>query len=274
VIWITGASSGIGAALAREFATDGAHLILSARRTDALEQVAASCVAAASVKVLPLDLTDGNAIRRSVREAEALHGRVDIMVHNAGVALRSLAADTTMDVDRHIMEVNYFAPVMMTKELLPSMISRGSGHFVVVSSLSALYGVPRTSAYAASKHALHGFFETLRSETFGLGIRTTIVVPGFVRTDIARHALSGDGSQHGRQLDVMERGISPESCARKIARAVRGRKRFAAVGGAEVLSIWLNRLSPSLVSWLIRQHPVARVRKMKKRLRGEDGKRI
>jgi short-subunit dehydrogenase len=263
VVWITGASSGIGAALAVQFGAIGAHLILTARRKDALDGVSPRCTGAASTCVLPADLAVPDSIPPLAQEALSSHGRIDIMVHNAGVALRSLAADTRLEVDRLIMEVNYFAPVAITKLLLPGMLQRGSGHFVVISSLSAIYGAPMSTAYAASKHALHGFFESLRTETRARGIYTSIIVPGFIRTDITLHALKGDGTRSEERMEVMENGMSPERCARQIVRAVQRRKEFATVGGAETLSIALNRVSPSLVSWLMRNHPVARLRKLR-----------
>lgn len=256
VVWITGASSGIGRALALAFDRAGARLVLSSRSSDALEDVRARCRDPASVEVVPLDLADPTHLGDVVAQVLGVCGAVDVMVHNAGIAHRDLVERTPLDLDRHIMEVNYFGPVSLTKALLPHMLERGSGRFVVVSSMSGLYGVPCVSAYAASKHALHGFFESLRAEVFDRGLRVTIVVPGFIRTSIAEHALTGEGRPYGRNLGVHERGMDPDDCARRIVRDVSRGKEEILVGKSEMATVYLNRLFPRLLARMIRSHPV------------------
>lgn len=256
VVWITGASSGIGEALARAFSAVGAELVLSARNEAGLHAVAARCASPGSVDVVPLDLTDLDGLPARVAGVLERHGRVDFMVHNAGVAHRDLAMATTLDVDRRIMDTNYFGPVVLTKALLPDMIERGGGTFVVVGSMSGKFGAPLMSAYAASKHALQGFFESLRAEVEPRGVRVCVVIPGFIRTSITANALTGDGEAFGRVLSVHERGMSADACAARIVRAVRRGRREVLIGGSEVLTVWLHRFLPGVASRVVRSHPI------------------
>jgi len=260
VVWITGASSGIGEALALAFGREGAQLILSARHEASLADVAARCGDAAHV--LPLDLGDPEHLPAKVSEVLSLHGRIDIMVQNGGVAHRDLASATNMEVDRRIMEVNYFGAVALTKLLLPGMLERRAGHFVVIGSLSAKYGIPRLSAYAASKHALIGFFDSLRAEIIRDGIRITTVIPGIIRTSITVHALDGQGEPHGRMDPLHERGMSAERCAAKILDAVHRDREEVMIGGMETLTVLVYRLFPGLFRRLIRNHPVRKLRRV------------
>jgi len=262
VIWITGASSGIGRSLALAFHGAGAKLILSARRTEALEEVKRECGGGPDVQLLPLDLADLESLPDRAETALDLFGHVDCMVHNAGVALRDMAIRTELEIDQRIMATNYFGPVAITKALLPSMLDRGQGQFVVVGSLSGKYGGPLLSAYAASKHALHGFFESLRAEVHSRNIRITFVIPGFIRTPIAAHALTGGGATFGRSLDVHERGMHPDECARRILKAVKKGKREALVGGVEIYSVPMHRFFPGTFEALIRNHPVKRLNRV------------
>jgi len=256
VVWITGASSGIGRSLALAFDRAGARLILSSRSREGLEAVKRSCRGDALVHVLPFDLGDLEQLPGHAATALRCFGHVDYMVHNAGVALHDRAIHTGLDVDRRIMTTNYFGPVALTKALLPSMVQRRSGCFVVVSSLSGRYGGPQLSAYAASKHALHGFFESLRAEVHPEGIRITVIIPGFIRTAIAEHALTGDGGLYGKTFQVHDRGMDPDRCAARMLQAIARRKEEALVGGAEVVSVYLKRFFPTLLSVLVRSHPI------------------
>lgn len=256
VVWITGASSGIGRSLALAFDRAGASVILSSRSREGLEAVKRSCHRDAEVHVLPFDLADLEQLPAHAATALRCFGHVDYMVHNAGVALHDRAIHTALDVDRRIMTTNYFGPVALTKALLPSMVQRRSGCFVVVSSLSGRYGGPQLSAYAASKHALHGFFESLRAEVYGEGIRITVIIPGFIRTPIAEHALTGDGGLYGKTFQLHERGMDPDRCAARMLQAIARRKEEALVGGVEVYSVYLKRFFPTLLSILVRSHPI------------------
>ncbi len=252
-IWITGASSGIGEALAHELVQRGALVLASARRKDRLEQLKADARGPGRLEILPLDVSKTDEASRYVDAAEERIGAIDVMVHNAGISQRSLVSETALDVDRRIMEVNYFGVVALTKALLPRLVERRRGHFVVVSSVTGYVGTPERSAYAASKHALHGFFESLRAEQHDRGLRVTMVCPGFVDTDITTTALNGDGSIHGVREATNKNGISPDACARAIANGMQREAREVYVGGKEVAGIYLRRFAPGLLATALRR---------------------
>lgn len=252
-IWITGASSGIGEALAVAFAQCGSHLILSARNEQELNRVAAACghVGAGSVHVEPLDLAMHAAIPGVVAKVLKNVGKVDILINNGGISQRALASETSLETDKRLMDVNYFGTVALTKALLPSMLTHQLGHIVTITSLTGKFGSPYRSAYAASKHALHGFFDSLRAELVQTPLRVTLICPGFVRTKVSIHALTGDGSQLGTMDESTERGMEPDVLARKIMRAIEQGKEEVYFGGKEVLGVYLKRFFPAYFSRLI-----------------------
>jgi len=252
VIWITGASSGIGEALAKRFARDGARLILSSRREPELSRVATLCSKASTVWTLPLDLSNAQAMPAAVQKVLDREGAVDIMVHNAAVSQRAFAADAPYSMDELIMRTNYLGPIALTKSLLPSMRSRKRGHFIVVSSVLGKFGLPRRSGYCASKHALHGFFDSLRAEVADEGIRVTLVLPGWVRTNISINALTTEGPQ-GTMDPGTASGVTPEFCAEKIfAAAESGAAEVQIVQLKEHAALYVSRLAPGLFRRLIR----------------------
>lgn len=252
IAWITGASSGIGEALAYALADRGARLVLSARREDELRRVQAACAHPDRHLVLPLDLADTPALPEKVQAVLDHFGRVDLLVNNGGIGQRALAADTDLSVDRRIMEINYFGTIALTKAVLPSMLARGEGHIAVISSLTGKFGVPGRTAYSASKHALHGFFDGLRAEVHDAGIRVTLVCPGYVRTDISRNALTGTGSPHHQMDRTQQFGIAPEVCARKTLRAIEREKAEVWFGKTEVAAVYLKRFAPPLLRRILR----------------------
>jgi dehydrogenase/reductase SDR family member 7B len=263
VIWITGASSGIGEALTYAFHEQSANLIISARNIRRLEKVKNNCTKTNSdVHVLPLDLSDLESINIKVEIALKYYGKIDYMIHNAGIALRDLAINTDLRVDQTIMAINYFGPIAITKLILPTMIRNKTGNFVVISSLSGKYGIPNLSAYAASKHALHGFFDSLRSEVHKDNIKITIIIPGIIKTDITLNALKGDGTKYGKMEKVQERGIIPEACAHKILDAISRGKEEALIGGPEIFTAYIRRYFPAIFSRMIRNHPIKRLNKI------------
>lgn len=257
VVWITGASAGIGAALVRAFAAEGAKLVLSARRQAELEKVAADTgLGAERYLVLPLDLMEQESFAEKVKAVTDRFGTIDLLVHNAGISQRSLARDTEMEVYRRLMEVNYLGTVALTQAVLPGMLKTGKGQFAVVSSLVGKFGTPMRSGYAASKHALHGFFDTLRAETWRDGISVTIVCPGFIRTDVSINALTADGSPQNSMDNSTNNGMDPDKFARKMLKAVARKKEEAWIGGMEVRAVYLKRFFPALFSKLIRKAKV------------------
>jgi short-subunit dehydrogenase len=252
VVWVTGASSGIGEALAYELAARGALLVLSARREGELQRVQATCQRADEHLVLPLDMLHAASFDPAVQEVLEHFGRVDVLVHSAGISQRAHAMETQLSVDRQIMEINYFGPVGLTKRVLPSMVRRGCGQIVVISSLLGRIAAPARSAYCASKHALHGFFDALRAEVYPHGIAVTMICPGYVHTSVSLNALTGDGKAHSKMDELIAGGLSSDVCARRIAQAIEGRRREVYIGQKEVLGVYLSRWAPSLFHRLIR----------------------
>jgi short-subunit dehydrogenase len=259
VVWITGASSGIGASLVKECLKDGYKVILSSRRQDQLEAIMSQQDESYKdrMAVLTLDLADGKALEDKCREATAIFGHVDLLINNGGISQRSLAADTEMSVYRRLMEVNYFGNIALSKGLLPHFLARGRGQIAVVSSLVGKFGSPYRSGYAASKHALHGFYDSLRAELTSTGIDITIICPGFIRTDVSVNALTEDGSRLQKMDEAQARGMDPDICAKKIMRDVKKKKREVYIGGKEVMGIYIKRFFPGIFSTLL---PKAKVR--------------
>lgn len=253
VVWITGASAGIGEACARAFAREGAQLALSSRRAEELERVRLTCDRADDHLVVPLDLARCETFPAAVAEVLARRGHVDVLLNNGGVSQRSLAADAALEVERALMEVNYFGPVALTKALLPAMQARRSGHVAVVSSVMGFLGTPGRSTYAAAKHALHGYFDSLRAEVWREGIHVTLVCPGYVRTAVSDNAVGPTGEKHGRTDGTHMTGIAPEQCAAAIVRGVARRREEVYVGGKEVAGIYLKRFAPWLLSRIVRR---------------------
>ena len=255
VVWITGASSGIGEALALELAKEGAILVLSARRQEELERVkAATNLHDSRVLVLPMDVTQFELAPRNAMEILNQFGRIDVMVHNAGISQRSRVIDTNLDVYQRIMDVDFFSTVALTKAVLPSMIKQKSGQFIVISSVAGKVGTPLRSGYNAAKHALHGFYDSLRAEVFEDNIRVNVVCPGYIKTNVSVNALNSKGEKHG-QMDInQEKGMPAEVCAKKILEAAEKDKKEVFIGGmTEMAAIYLRRFMPNLLFKLVRK---------------------
>lgn len=253
VVWITGASSGIGEALAYEFARQGARLVLSARRAEVLDDVCARCINAEQHLVLPLDMTDTASLPRHTLAVLKKFGQIDVLINNAGVSQRSLIKDTPLTIDRQVMELDFFGPVALTKAVLPHMLTRGSGQLVAMSSIVGLVATPYRSAYAAAKHAIVGFYDALRAEVFDAGLSVSIIFPGFVRTNVSLSAITANGSVHG-QVDAQQETAMPadEFARRAVAALAKGETRII-IAGKEKLAVWLGRLSPELLARVIRR---------------------
>lgn len=259
VVWVTGASSGIGEAAVRQFHAEGAHVVLSARRTDELARVADGLDGTGETLVLPFDVTDEAAISAAARTVLDRFGRVDVLFNNAGLTQRSRVADADLAVYRAMMEVNFFGPLMLTKAVLPSMLARGEGHIACTTSVAGKYGSPMRSGYNAAKHAAHGFFDSLREEVAEAGIDVTLIVPGAVRTNVSINALRGDGSLYNRMDPFLENGMSPGDCARRALDAIHARKREVLIAdGAARRNVILKRWSPALFSWVTRRRRAGR----------------
>ena len=254
VVWITGASSGIGAEMATRFAAEGAHVVISSRNRDALSRIGAKCNGPGETMALPLDVTDEGMLVAAVQQVVGRFNQVDILINNAGLTQRAPILETSLNVYRQIMDVNFFGPLMLSKALLPVMLDRGAGQIVCVTSVAGKYGSPMRSGYNAAKHAAHGFFDSLREEVSARGIDVTLIVPGAVKTDISLNALRGDGSRYNKLDPFLAMGMEPSECARRIINAVHGRKREVMIAtGVARRNVWLKRLSPELLSWVNRR---------------------
>ncbi|MEP2772476.1 MAG: SDR family oxidoreductase [Fulvivirga sp.] len=256
VVWITGASSGIGEALAYELSHKGAKLIISARREAELLRVKESCTNPNEVAVLPIDLAFTDTLKLAVESAILIYGHIDILVNNGGISQRSLASETSLEVDKKLMDVNYFGSIGLTKALIPHFLERKSGQFVTVTSLVGKFGTPYRSGYAASKHALHGFFDALRAELWSNGIIVTMICPGFIKTNVSINALTEKGEKLNQMDEAQAKGMSAAKCARKIARAIRRQKREVYIGGKEVYGVYLKRFFPALFARILRKAKV------------------
>ena len=267
VIWITGASSGIGEEMCYQFSDLGAKLIISARNEGKLKRVNSQLPRnPGSAKVLPIDLENLSELPDKAKEALSFYGRIDILINNAGMAIRDFAINTSIETDQKLMNINYFGAVVLTKSLWPSFISQKSGQLVVVSSLSGKYGVPKLAAYSAPKHALHGFFESLRSELMDSGISISILIPGIIQTEITAHAVMGQGENYGKVETAFKKAYPTEIAVKEMIVAISKQKEEFYVGGMERVTLWLNRFSPWLLRRFIRNHPLKKLRAIKNKI--------
>ncbi|HWB64567.1 MAG TPA: SDR family oxidoreductase [Chitinophagales bacterium] len=258
VVWVTGASSGIGEALVYALAKEGAKLVLSARRKEELERVATACqLPPDNILVLPLDLADESDFTAAKDAVVNKFGRIDILVNNGGISQRSLAKDTAVDVDRRIMEINYFGTIALTKIVLPQFIKQKAGLYVVVSSAVGKFGSPWRSGYSASKHALHGFFDSLRAELYADGITVLIVCPGFIQTNVSVNALTGNGDKLGSMDAATAKGLTASECARQIISAIKsGKEEIVVAKFKERFGVLAKRFAPGVFSAMIRRMKV------------------
>ncbi|HMQ21833.1 MAG TPA: SDR family NAD(P)-dependent oxidoreductase [Planctomycetota bacterium] len=235
--WVTGASSGIGAALAHGLGERGAKLILSGRRDDALQRVADSHDGA--TLVLPFEATDYDALPRIVTTAEAWQGKIDLLIHCAGIGQQSLAIDTSLDVYRRLMEVDFFAPLGLTQLALPAMVSRRAGAIAVISSVAGKVGAPNMAGYCAAKHAVVGYFDALRAEVeCAYGIKVHVALPGSVKTNIGIHALRGDGAPVGEGGASSEHGMAADRAATLILEGIAaGAREIPVAEGLELTAL-------------------------------------
>lgn len=252
IVWITGASSGIGEALAYELSRRGARLILSSRRKEALSEVKNDCQHPSDVHIITLDLSKTDKLATKVKEALNVYGHVDYLFNNGGISQRSEAINTKLEVVRRVMEINFFGSVALTKEVLPSMIERQSGHIVVTSSVMGKFGTRLRSSYAASKHALHGYFDSLRQEIYDEHINISLVCPGFIKTNVTKNALEGDGSKHNKMGKGQKKGMPADEFAQKLIPKIKRGKEEIYIGGREIWAVYLKRFFPRLLNKILR----------------------
>jgi dehydrogenase/reductase SDR family protein 7B len=246
-VWITGAASGIGEALAYEYSKAGAVVILSDLNKEKLEVVADKCQQLGSKAIAaPFNLENSEEITRVAQKILKTNPKIDYLYNNGGISQRSFAIETPVAIDRKIMETNFFGAVILTKELLPSLISGSGGHIIVTSSVVGKFGFPLRTSYSASKHALQGFFEALRAELYDKNVKVTILSPGKIRTNISVNAINKDGSRYGVMDKSQAQGMPADKCARKIISAVERGKRELWFAGKEVLMIYIRLYLPAL----------------------------
>jgi short-subunit dehydrogenase len=251
--WVTGASSGIGEALAKGLAARGANVVLSGRRVEELERVAKA--AGGTTLVLPFEATDYENLPAIVGKALQWRGGVDLLINNAGISQRSLALDTSFDVYRRIMEIDFFAPLKLTQFVLPSMVTRKSGHIVIISSVAGKVGAPLRTAYCAAKHACVGYYDALRAEieaAYGIGV--SVVTPGSVRTNVATNSMTGDGGVRGRSDENIENGMAPERAAEIILDGVEnGVREIPVAEGMELAALQMRAANPEALFGFVAQ---------------------
>tara|TARA_B110000003_G_scaffold152808_3_gene153551 strand:+ start:22316 stop:23110 length:795 start_codon:yes stop_codon:yes gene_type:complete len=254
VVWVTGASSGIGKALAIELSNQNAFLIISARNKKMLESVKLACKKPENVFVLPLDLEQYSTFNQITNQAINTYGRIDILVNNGGISQRAMAKDTLIEVDEKIIKINYTGTVALTKSILPHFLENKKGQVVVTTSIVGKIGTPLRSSYAASKHALHGFFDSLRAELYVSNIKITLICPGFVSTNISLNALTGDGKSLQKMDTATSNGISPKRFAKLMAKAIKSKKQEVYIAGfKEKLGVYVKRWFPIFFSFMVRK---------------------
>lgn len=254
VAWITGASSGIGEALAYALHDRGAKLILSSRRKNILEEVKEQCAGdPADVTILPLDLSETDKLPEKARQALNIYGHIDYLFNNGGVSQRSKAINTDVEVMKKVLDINFLGSAVLAKEVLPSMIERESGHIIVTSSVVGKFGTQLRSSYAASKHALHGYFDSLRQEVFNKNISISLVCPGFIKTNVTKNALEGNGNKHQKMGKGQQNGMTPAQFAEKLLPKIAKGKEEIYIGGMEIMGIYFQRFVPSLFHKILRK---------------------
>ncbi|WP_291868566.1 SDR family oxidoreductase [Maribacter sp.] len=251
IVWITGASSGIGEALTYALNTKGCKLIISARREEELERVKSQCNTPENVTILSLDLNEHHAMILVSEKAFSFFGKIDILINNAGISQRSLIKDTNFDVYKNLIDINYLGTVALTKAVLPYFIRQNSGHFVTITSLMGKFGSPYRSGYCGAKHALHGFFDVLRMEHEKDKINVTLVCPGFIQTNVAKNALIANGSKQKTEDEATKNGLLPSVLANKVITAIEKNKFEVYIGKKEIFAVYIKRFSPKLLHKLV-----------------------
>jgi dehydrogenase/reductase SDR family protein 7B len=251
VIWITGANSGIGKELAFQLDSKGARLILSARNEKGLKEVLESMQNKEQHLILPLDLAVSHHFQELAEKVFHHFGHIDILINNGGVSQRSSVSETPIEIDRRIMEVNYFGNIALTKAVLPYMIKQQGGHIVVISSIAGKFGFFLRSAYSAAKHALHGFYESLMLEQAPNNVKVTIVCPGKINTPISKNALNADGTPHGKMDQNQAKGMAVDAAVKEIIYAIQKEKKEVLIGKGELWAVTIKRFLPSIFWKLI-----------------------
>ena len=252
-IWITGASSGIGEALAYALSEAGANLILSARRTSELERVKTACAHPEKIDIIPVDLSSHESVSSAISNCLNRHIRIDMLFNNGGISQRAEALNTDTEIVRRVMEIDFFSNIELSRAVALRMKEHGGGHIIITSSLMGKWGFYLRSAYAAAKHALHGYYDSMRMEVEPFNIRITLLTPGFIASDISRHALNDKGESTGEMDNNQATGMSTSQCAQEILQGVAAGKTEFGIGGRELLGLKLRRFVPSFFEKILRK---------------------
>ena len=247
-VWITGASSGIGDALALTYNAKGYHTILSARRSEVLESIQKKLTHPEQSYLLPLDLEQHENAEAWYNQASAFTGSIDVLINNAGMGHLGTAIEMELDIERKVFEVNFWGAVALTKAVLPHMTSRNSGQIWTVSSILGHFGSPKLAAYAASKHAVVGYFESIQYELRKSEVHIGIVSPGFINTAVTLNSLGPDGVPIGKNSVAQEKGMLPLDFALKFLKLSTKRrpKKHLLIGRYEIHSVPFKRYLPKL----------------------------
>lgn len=253
VVVITGASSGIGRALAKEFAALGARLSLAARRTELLEELRGE-LPGTEILITTTDVSNENDCRNLMEQTLKRYGQIDVLINNAGISMRALFEEVDLKVIRQLMDVNFYGTVYCTKYALPSLL-KTKGSLVGVISIAGYVGLPGRTGYSASKFAMRGFLDTIRIENLKKGLHVLVAAPGFTASEVRQAALTNDGSKQGETPRDESKMMSSEECARHIVRAVVKRKRELILTFVEgKLTVFLGKFFPTLLDKLTYSH--------------------
>ena len=257
IVWITGASSGIGEALVYELSQQGAKLIISSRKAESLYAVKQKCKKnLLDIHVLPLDLEKKQSLFSKADEACKIYGKIDILINAGGISQRGQVIEMESAVEEKIMDTNFWGTVNLSKALVPKMIAQGNGHLVILSSLVGKFGTQYRSTYSASKHALHGYFDSLRCEVYDKGISISIICPGFIKTNVTVNSVTSTGEKYGEMDENQLNGMSAYDCAINILEAIDKKKEEVLIGGKEKYGVYIKRFFPKYFSKMIRKRKV------------------
>ena len=246
-IWITGASSGIGEAIAKEMAMRKVTIIISARRAEELERVKRECKSTdAKIIIYPLDLEKNQNAQLWVSDILKLTPKIDVLINNGGVGHFGDVIDMDAEVERKVMEINFWGQVMLTKAILPHMVKNNSGTIATVGSIVGKFGSPGLAAYSASKHALYGYFESLRQELRSTKINIMMITPGFINTNVTKASYTKDGKVYGKNSVAQEKGLAPEALAKTLVKKLEQEKNNAVIGKWETFSVPFKKFAPNL----------------------------
>lgn len=247
VFWITGASSGIGEALAYHLAKENCRLVLSARREDELKKVAQNTkLPKEDILVLPIDLENPHQAKEWVQKVVDKFNTIDVLINNGGISQKSEALATTEKVEQKFWNINYFGNVALSKAVLPVMQQHQQGKIVVITSILGKFGLPQLSTYAATKHALYGYYESLRLELIPNNISILLAAPGFINTNVSINAIDGDGNITNENSDAQKNGMLPVVFAKKLVNAIIKDKKHVYIGKKELLAIPFKTFFPNL----------------------------